>query len=427
MESQESPRARGLLTRNVLINLAGYGLPMVAALLAMPPLLRGLGEERFGVLTLTWALVSTFGVADLGLGRALTKLVAERLGGDRRDELPDLVGTSLALLSGVGLLSGLVFWGLAPVLVRQLLEIPASLQQETVTGLRLLAFSLPFVILSTGLRGLLEARQRFAAVNAVRIPMGVLALAGPVAVLPFSSSLVPVLAVLGGARSAGFLAYLLLCGREVTWRRPRREAAREALLLGGWMTVHNLLSPLLLYLDRFVIGSLLSLAAVAHYAGTFEVISRLGLIPAAILAVLFPAFSSALAASSGEAPRLYRRSLVALTAGLAPVCVAIALFARPALALWLGEDFAAASFRVAQILALGALINGVAQVPSTLLHAAGRPDLTAKLQLLELPVYCALLVPMIRAYGIEGAAAAFVLRVTVEGAALAWLARRELS
>jgi len=427
MASRESPRGRGLLTRNVFFNLAGYGLPMAAALFAMPFLLRGLGEERFGVLTLTWALVSTFGVADLGLGRALTKLVAERLGSDRGEEIPDLVGTSLALLAGVGLLSGLLFWGLAPLLVRRLLTIPEALQPETVTGLRVLAVSLPFVILSTGLRGLLEARQRFAAVNAVRIPMGVLALAGPVAVLPWSTSLVPVLAVLGGARSAGFFAYLFLCGREASWRRPRRAAAREALFLGGWMTVHNLLSPLLLYFDRFVIGSLLSLAAVAHYAGTFEVISRLGLIPAAILAVLFPAFSSALATNPREARPFYRRSLLILSAGLLPICLGIGIFARPALALWLGEDFAAASFRAAQILALGAFIHGVAQVPSTLLHAAGRPDLTAKLQLLEIPLYAAILFPMIRVYGIEGAAAAFVLRGSVECAALAWMARRQLS
>jgi O-antigen/teichoic acid export membrane protein len=74
------PSDRRLLARNTLYNLAGQIVPLIAALFAMPGLLAALGAERVGVLALAWAVVGYFSIFDFGIGRALTKLVAERLG-----------------------------------------------------------------------------------------------------------------------------------------------------------------------------------------------------------------------------------------------------------------------------------------------------------------------------------------------------------
>src|SRR4051812_5597637 len=76
-----------LLARNTALNVAGQAVPLIAALVAIPWLIRGLGADRFGVLTLAWATIGYFGLVDLGLGRALTHAVATRLGSDREDEL----------------------------------------------------------------------------------------------------------------------------------------------------------------------------------------------------------------------------------------------------------------------------------------------------------------------------------------------------
>ena len=58
------------------------------------------------------------------------------------------------------------------------LKIPSALQRETLHGFYLLGLSVPVVILSAGLRGLLEAHQRFDLVTALRIPTGVFTFAG---------------------------------------------------------------------------------------------------------------------------------------------------------------------------------------------------------------------------------------------------------
>jgi O-antigen/teichoic acid export membrane protein len=118
--------------------------------------------------------------------------------------------------------------------------------------------------------------------------------------------------------------------------------------------------------------------------------------------------------SSGEAQELARRSFCFLAAALAPLYV-VAIFAmRPFLVRWVGPSLAQQSATVGEILLAAWWINGLAQVPYTALQAKGRPDLTAKFHLLELPPFVFLLWVGLRVAGVEGAAAAWGVRVTID-------------
>ncbi|HIB84841.1 MAG TPA: flippase, partial [Chromatiaceae bacterium] len=147
------------LARNVLWNLLGTGAPLLVAIVAIPILIDGLGTARFGVLTLAWMVVGYFSLFDLGLGRALTKLVAEKLGKGLDDEIPALIWTAISLMTVLGVLGAVVVAALSPWLVVGVLKIPLDLQPETLTAFYLLAASIPIVIGTTGLRGILEAHQ----------------------------------------------------------------------------------------------------------------------------------------------------------------------------------------------------------------------------------------------------------------------------
>src|SRR5690606_4446854 len=172
-----------LLARNTVLNLIGQGAPMAVALVAIPLLIQGLGTDRFGVLTLAWMAIGYFSLFDLGLSRALTQLLAERLGADSQEEMPALTWTALLLMVFLGVAGGGLLALLSPVLVGRVLNIPAELQGEALRAFYLLSASLPCVISTAGLRGVLEAHQRFGAVNAIRLPMGVLTFLGPLLVL----------------------------------------------------------------------------------------------------------------------------------------------------------------------------------------------------------------------------------------------------
>jgi O-antigen/teichoic acid export membrane protein len=103
------------------------------------------------------------------------------------------------------------------------------------------------------------------------------------------------------------------------------------------------------------------------------------------------------------------------------------LFARDGLRLWLGASFAEHSTLSLQLLAVGILINSMGHIPSILVQSAGRPDLSAKLKLLEVPIYLAFTWWLILHYGINGAAFAWVLRALMDSSLLFYVSRRWVS
>jgi len=375
-------------------------------------------------------LIGYASLFDLGLGRALTQLVARKLGAGEEREIPSLAWTSLLLMLLLGFVGAVAVFLISPWLAGRGLNVPAALQGETLQSFRLLGLSIPFVITTAGLRGLLEAHQRFGVISALRIPMGVFTFAGPLLVLPFSKSLVPVVATLVAGRIVAWAAHLLLClrvlpgfGRSIAWERSH---AAPLLCFGGWMTVTNVVGPLMVTLDRFLIGALLSVTAVAYYATPYEVVTKLWMIPGALVGVMFPAFSTSSAQDRNRTAVLFRRSVKCVLLVLFPMVLLLIVLAQDGLKLWLGAEFAQHSFRVLQILAVGVFVNSLALVPFTLLQGVGRPDLTATLHLIELPMYLGLLWWLISARGIEGAAIAWTARVALDALFLFWLAKRYL-
>jgi O-antigen/teichoic acid export membrane protein len=410
------------VARHAALNFLGQSAPLVAAFFAIPILARTLGPERFGALTIGWAVLGYFSLFDFGLGRALTSLVAVASSAGDQRRMAKLVWTSLAALIPLGIVGGAAFGLVSPLLARRVLKVSPALRQETLQAFYLLAAAIPIVIVTTGLRGVLEGVRRFDLVNALRVPMGLATFLAPVAVLPFSRELPVAVGVLLVARVIVLVAHAWLAYKAVPALHARvifaRRELRELLHFGSWMTVSNLISPLMYMADRFVIGSLISVAAVAYYTAPYEAVTRLWMIPSAATGALFPAFASGFRADRVRVARLYRRALGMVFLILLPIVLAILFFARELLGLWLGTAYAENGERVLQWLAAGVLVNSVGQVAFAFVQAAGRPDIPAKLHMLEVPFYVALMWLLIPTFGIAGVAAAWSLRCMLDTAAL---------
>jgi O-antigen/teichoic acid export membrane protein len=408
----------GLLARNTVMNLIGPALPLVVAVFAVPLVVRGLGIDRFGVLTLTWTIVGYMGLFDIGLGRALTHVVAERIAAGERGDLPVLVWTCLTSLVAVGILIGCVAVAFAPWLVKSALKIPGPFGLETLRAFYLIAAAVPFVTAGTGLRGILEAIQEFGVINAIRVPSGLLSYISPLAVLPFSHSLVPITAVLVAGRVALALVTLWFCLQRLPELKRgftvQQTGVRRLLAFSGWVSVSNAVNAAIVYLDRFLIGALVSVASVAYYGTPFDMVSRLWLIPTAVSGVLFPAFAATFGHNKQRTMALLDRGLKYLFIGLFPVVLILVAFAGEGLSLWLGADFARHSARILQWLSVAVFLNSMDYVPFALLQGMGRPDVVAKWNLAQLPPYVLALWFGISSRGPEGAAIAWVLRTAAD-------------
>jgi O-antigen/teichoic acid export membrane protein len=417
-----------LLARNVALNALGWLLPMVLALGAIPVLVRALGAERFGVLSLVWTLVGYFSLFDLGLGRALTQLVAERLGRDECDELPALVWTATWMLVPLGIVGGATVALLAPWLVERVLRIPDALQAESVSAFRWLGLAVPFAVSTAGFRGVLEAVQDFRRINALRVPLALITFVGPLVVLPTTRALPPMVAVLAIGRAV--LWALHVRGVRAAFeplrqvRGPERRHLRPLLAVGGWMTVSNVVSPLMYSLDRFAVAAMLSVAAVSYYATAYEAVTRLWVVTSILLPVLFPALAVALQRDAGHAATLLDRGARATLGAVFPAALAVSAFAPEWLTVWLGPAFGVNAAVLAQGLAAAVFVNVAGQMAYTVLQAKGRADITGRLHLLELLPYLAALWLLLRGAGTVGVVIAWGLRVAVDTVALLWAAGR---
>ncbi len=423
-------RNHSRVAKNIAWNVLGLCCPSLVALYAFPRLISLLGKDAFGVLTLTWALVGTAGVFDLGLNRALTKAVASAVAEGRELECRRIVWTVALCVSVIGLLLAITTVLVAPWLVTRVLSIPSQYQADATRAFIGVAICLPFVLLSAALIGTISAFHRFDYVNAIRIPAGIYSFIAPLAVLSFANTLTAAVCVLVVGRIVTCFLYGVLCFKVMPGLSKAVIDLRvlpDLFRTGGWITVSNLISPVMANSQRFLIGAFASVAGVTYFSTPNEIVSRVGVMSIAISSVLFPTFSAEFhRGGPGANVALLKRGITYVLFLEAPLLLAIATMAELGLRLWLGSEFSLACTHITQLLAVCVLLNSLVQLPLTVLQATGSANRSAKFHMAEMPIYILLSLIAIRKYGILGAASCDVARASIDFVYLSWAANRHL-
>lgn len=399
------------VARNAVVNALGQGLNVVIAFAAVPVIVRGLGTEDFGVLSLMTAAVAYGHLVGAGVGRAIASLGAQAI--DRMDEQ----AFHRIAWSGL-LLQALLAGSIAPLLlVLGMTSETASFTSRSVASAQLLvmvtAVSVPLTFLSAGARGILESGQRFGRVNAVvssSVALSYLALA---AVSLSTASLQLVAGVLIGAQALQCFALLAVVAGTFPGLLSGVSASpstiKQLFRFARWVILSGLTIPVIVYADRFMIASALGASAAGYYAAPFDVLQRILILPTAVVLALVPAISANLSApmAVGDASARATRFVVL---AVAPISVLAIALGRETMALWLGPSFAERAAAAVPLLALGVLANAAGFVPSITLVSVGRPDVPAKLLLVELVPFVLLSWFAINSFGLVGAALAWALR-----------------
>jgi len=408
----------GHVVRSSVLNLAGRILPSLVAVVTLPMIVRGLGREGFGILSVAWLVLGYSSIFDLGLGRATTKFVAEYLHPDKNHMLPGLVWTSLSLQLVQGLIGAALIAASVPFVVTHLFKMPPAFVGETRMSLFILCASLPILLVGNAIRGILEATQRFDLCNLVSIPASVaFYLLAPAAVaLHIRVAGIVLLQVV--IRFAASVAYLILSLNELPILRSHflisRSAMKPLASYGGWCTVSAVAGPTFGELERFMIASVVSVGALTYYSAPYELITKIVIFPAALCSALFPFFSYHGSKSGKLISDVTSRSMKFLLLVMTPFAAIFVFFARDILRMWLGGEFPIQSTVILQVLTISFFLNVFAQIPYTSVQALGRPDLKAILDLVLLPTYALVAWFLLHRIGTNGAAVAKLLITVVD-------------
>ncbi|MEO6137426.1 MAG: oligosaccharide flippase family protein [Luteimonas sp.] len=413
--------------RNAVLNVAGNVIPMMAAVAAMPMLLNGLGASRMGIFTLALGLFGFAGIFDLGLGRALTRTIAyyTQLGVAAARIAPLLrKGLFAVLIMGLAWATALAMG--ADWLLAHVFSLSGPLHDETRRGLMILTALVPIALLSTSLQGALEGLQQFGRSNIIRAPVGVATFLLPALVAQVYPSLVAVIASLAIVRFCGMVALLFaVVGQIPLLAKTGPEPLSMATMwrYTGWLSISNIVGPLMVYGDRYYLASILPPAAVSYYTVPLDTLFRATALPGSALGAAFPALTDAQSEPGNARRFLDDAGALLFFAWFVPISL-LAVLLPDALSLWLGEAHAQQMLGTSRLILTGVLVNGYALVPFTLLQAIGRTDITAKLHVIELPLFAIALVALVSVHGVEGAAAAWGLRVGFDAACLFYVAQR---
>jgi O-antigen/teichoic acid export membrane protein len=406
-----------MILRNSFFNLMGLGAPLLVALFTIPVLIDVLGDDRFGILTLIWAIVSYFGLFDLGLGRALTLQLSRYLTTHKESESGEVVWTALLIMFGLGVVAGVALYFGALLGLSHVESILG--ETEKTEAVFYLALAVPFIVMTTGYRGVLEAKSEFLLINIIRLPMGIFTFVGPLlVVLYWEISLGAIALVLFVGRVVGCLVHAIIVHRTFQGLRMRpslsRACAKLLFYTGGWMSVSNIIGPLMGYVDRFIIGFLVSAAAVAYYATPHEIVMKLGIIPGALTAVMFPNIAASYLQDKKKVKELFVKGLVIVSIVMIPITIVLSVFSYDILALWITPEFAEKSYLVFVILSIGMMVSCLAQLPYSLIQGAGHSKTTALIHLCEFPLFVIALWIAVDSASIIGAALVWCFRATID-------------
>jgi O-antigen/teichoic acid export membrane protein len=356
---------------------------------------------------------------DFGLSRAATRRLSGELARGDWSGAPDVSWSALFAQLPLALVAATLLAALAPYLVQEVLRPQSDLAGETQMLLFWVGASVVPLLVASLIRGLLEATRRFDVINVVRVPSMALIVAVPALATLWRANLVTVgqLLFLSQLVTAACYAFLGIRMLPVLGGHPRFVAheARSLLVFGWWATVVSIVSLSVVSFDRIVLAYLVPLTELSYYTAPFDAVMRLQVVPATLVATLFPVFSSgASGPHASQSQAMYSASLRFTAIIMGSICAVLLLFSQPILQLWLGQDFVSHSLFVFQALTIAIFINSMAWLPSAFVMASNRPQVVAKLFAIDLLVFVPVLVVMVHVAGIDGAAVAVIGRSCVE-------------
>jgi O-antigen/teichoic acid export membrane protein len=405
------------IARNVATRYLAIATEMMLGFVMLPFNLRHLGQEAYGLWTLTASLTIHFSVLDLGFGGALVKFIAQYRAHRDARALNEIASTLFFLFAAIGIVAYAVAIGLAFNL-DHIFRITAA-QAQTGRWILLVialnvALNFPFSVFG----GVISGFQRNDANNVVAIVTSTIAALVNVAVLLAGYGIVALVVATTSVRMAAFLVYRRNAYRvypplSVRWSLFRRTRLREVTGFSVYTSIIDWANKLNYQLDAVVIGAFLGSAPVAVWAVADRIISGTQRLTNQLNTILFPVVVDSDTTQRTE--RLQTLLLEGTRLSLAmvvPVAVTLILLAPPLVRAWVGEKMLG-SAPVIQILAVAVALRVGNATGTTVLKGAGRVRYLAFVNITTGLANLALSALLIRPFGLIGVAIGTLIPIAI--------------
>src|SRR5713226_788269 len=152
----------GRIVKNVGSGLFAQVWSLLLGLVVLPILVRGLGATRYGLLALSLAIIGFASVADLGVGRAASKYLAEDFEKNEYFRTQQYISNAFTISLCMGILGTFLLAWATPYLVREVFQIEGAMQRDAELALWITAAGVLPVLLRILFDGVLAGHHRIA-------------------------------------------------------------------------------------------------------------------------------------------------------------------------------------------------------------------------------------------------------------------------
>ena len=378
-----TPQKHASRHETAIIDLAtsalAWGWPMLLAFAATPYIVKGLGNDGYGIRGLVSSITGYFALLDLGLNGAVTKYLAEYRAKNDSKQITELLGTTLTTFTALGVVGGLVIFLLAEWFTKHLFTIPPSYYREAVWAFRLTGFGFFLSMLTWWGSSIAPGLQRFDVFNGISIGFGTLTTLGMVAAVMLGYGLIGVVIANLIANAAAAAAYWVSSRRlmpEIPIRFSfDREMFRRTFMFGIYMVAFRVFALLFSQLDSVMIGAWVGTAALTFYIVPQQVAQVVHGINGKMMQIIFPMASEFSAKGDKEKmDRLFVRGFnLSVVIGLA-VAVPLAVVGGPLLRYWVSPEMAQNSTLVLDLLLVTFFLGGLTAMPANILSGVDSPQ-----------------------------------------------------
>jgi O-antigen/teichoic acid export membrane protein len=421
------------IIKNLGSGLLAQAWTVLLGLVALPILIRGLGAEQYGLLALSLALIGFAAVADLGVGRAASKFIAEDYERNEFGRTERFVRTSLTVSTVSGLIGTVGLLLVTPLLVRRVFSIRPAMQAEARVVFALTAIGLMPVLLRILFDGVLAGHHRIAFLSMTNMIANTLKVGFSIAAILTGYSVVAIVVINVAvcylhAIGLGWYTYRFFRSQIRIAFGWDQRIARQLLELGLISTLSWVLANVIfLYADRVIIGMFLPLAMVGYYTMAFDIASKQWYISSSVSQTFFPVFSGQSVTNQRALAQSYIHAAKALAVLVTGATMLLVVFSRELLTYWIGPEASAHGTVPLMLLGLGILLSCYVTIPYTaIISASTRPAVCAGIFGVAIVVHVGASLWWLRLWDIVGVALAFVVAYAFVFMTSTWWVSRNL-
>lgn len=346
MPSEPQDRRKSLI-RNGAFSALSWFLPLLLAFIVTPIVVRGLGDELYGLYAVILGFISysfTFGI-----GKTAAKYVAEYRASGEPDKISESVSAALWFSLSIALLGTLVIATTARPIVVDVLNIAPELQGTAVTALYLASITILMTMLSQVFQCILQGVHRFDRYVLLTNVSGFLLNLGTAALVLSGYGIISLVAWNLFVTFAVGLMFYWSARRllpEFTFRvRIRRDLWSAVLKYGGSIILYQIFGNLILIFERGWIVRKFGAESLTYYVVPMTLGLYLHAFVGSLVLVLFPVVNELLN-DREKLVWIYQKSSKLVMALIAFALVSAVAGGQMFLAKWISPEFSERSYRL---------------------------------------------------------------------------------